>query len=148
MAGHERNGLPKLSALYWQPTRRLSTTRHRALGRTRKYVRVPEADGEEAMVQSLRRYGQLSPVVVCETEGRLLLLGGFKRHAAAGQVPGMDAIWSRRLQAEATTAKAANLHAELDRPAGAGLGRGVDRARAGPRGWALAAGGGSLVGAT
>jgi ParB-like chromosome segregation protein Spo0J len=72
----------------------------------RRY-RLVHRPGEEAMIQSLRRYGQLSPVVVCETEGRLLLLDGFKRHAAAGQVPGMHTIWSRRLEADAATAKAA-----------------------------------------
>jgi ParB-like chromosome segregation protein Spo0J len=72
----------------------------------RRY-RLANRQAEEAMAASLRRHGQLSPVVVCETEGRLLLLDGFKRHAAAGQVKGMHTLWSRRLQVDAATAKAA-----------------------------------------
>jgi ParB-like chromosome segregation protein Spo0J len=69
--------------------------------------RLVHRQAEETMVQSLRRYGQLSPIVVCATEGRLLLLDGFKRHAAAGRVKGMDTLWSRRLEADAAAAKAA-----------------------------------------
>lgn len=69
--------------------------------------RLVHRQAEETMAQSLRRYGQLSPIVVCEAEGRLLLLDGFKRHAAAGRVKGMDALWSRRLEADLAAAKAA-----------------------------------------
>jgi ParB-like chromosome segregation protein Spo0J len=59
------------------------------------------------MVRSLQRYGQLSPVVVCDVDGRVMLVDGFKRHTAAGQIKGMDTLWSRHLQADASTAKAA-----------------------------------------
>ena len=73
----------------------------------RRY-RLQHREGEEAMVRSLRRYGQLAPiVVVCGAEGRMLLVDGFKRHAAASQVPGMHTLWSRHLEADASTAKAA-----------------------------------------
>lgn len=93
-----------MTAYQWGATDRLALAE---IDLDYRRYRLVHRQAEEAMIQSLRRYGQLSPVVVCETEGRLLLLDGFKRHAAAGQVPGMDAIWSRRLQAEAATAKAA-----------------------------------------
>jgi ParB-like chromosome segregation protein Spo0J len=94
----------KMTAYQWGATDRLALAE---IDLDYRRYRLVHRQAEEAMVQSLRRYGQLSPVVVCETEGRLLLLDGFKRHAAAGQAPGMDAIWSRRLQADAATAKAA-----------------------------------------
>jgi len=68
-------------------------------------VRLREA--EQAMLRSLQRYGQLSPVVVCEVEGRLMLVDGFKRHSAARQVSGMETLWSRCLEVDASTAKAA-----------------------------------------
>lgn len=72
----------------------------------RRY-RLQPSGAEEAMARSLRRYGQLSPVVVCQVEGRWLLVDGFKRHAAARQAPGMETLWARRLEADVSTAKAA-----------------------------------------
>jgi ParB-like chromosome segregation protein Spo0J len=72
----------------------------------RRY-RLQPAEAEAQLVRSLQRYGQLSPVVVCELEGRPLLVDGFKRHAAARQVKGMHTLWARRLEADACTAKAA-----------------------------------------
>ena len=35
------------------------------------------------MLQSLQDYGQLSPVVVCQLDGELVLVDGFKRLRAA-----------------------------------------------------------------
>jgi len=72
----------------------------------RRY-RLQGREAEEVMAGSLRRYGQLSPVVVCPLEGRLMLLDGFKRHAAARQVAGMQTLWSRELAADESIAKAA-----------------------------------------
>lgn len=69
--------------------------------------RLQERSAEEAMAGSLRRYGQLSPVVVCPLEGRLMLLDGFKRHAAAREVADMRTLWSRELAVDESTAKAA-----------------------------------------
>lgn len=69
--------------------------------------RLRLAEAEQAMAQSLRRYGQLSPIVVCPVDGRVLLVDGFKRHAAARQVRGMDKLWSRLLAGDGSTAKAA-----------------------------------------
>jgi len=74
-----------------------------SLGRYRLQLR----EAEQAMSQSLRLYGQLSPVVVCEMEGRLMLVDGFKRQVAAPQVPGMETLWWRQLSADNSTAKAA-----------------------------------------
>ena len=55
--------------------------------RYRRYRLVDEA-AEAAMVQSLRRHGQATPVVVCWREETAEVIDGFKRLAAAGQVPG------------------------------------------------------------
>jgi ParB/RepB/Spo0J family partition protein len=72
----------------------------------RRY-RLQRLEAEQVMQRSLQRYGQLSPVVVCEVEGRLMLVDGFKRHAAARQIPRMETLWSRCLEADTSTAKAA-----------------------------------------
>jgi ParB-like chromosome segregation protein Spo0J len=72
----------------------------------RRY-RLQRLEAEQVMLRSLQRYGQLSPVVVCEVEGRLMLVDGFKRHAAARQIPRMETLWSRCLEADTSTAKAA-----------------------------------------
>ena len=53
--------------------------------RFRRYrLSVPEST--QAMAGSLRRYGQMSPVVVCRLDERLVLIDGFKRLAAARRV--------------------------------------------------------------
>ena len=50
--------------------------------RYRRYRLADEA-GERDMVQSLRRHGQITPLVVCRHEETLDVLDGFKRVAAA-----------------------------------------------------------------
>ena len=50
--------------------------------RYRRYRLADEA-GERDMVQSLRRHGQITPLVVCRREETLEVLDGFKRVAAA-----------------------------------------------------------------
>src|ERR1035437_4016844 len=50
--------------------------------RYRRYRLVDEA-GERDMVQSLRRHGQITPLVVCRREETLEVLDGFKRVTAA-----------------------------------------------------------------
>ncbi len=50
--------------------------------RYRRY-RFTDPDAEIAMAGSLRRYGQLSPLVVCLREEAHQVLDGFKRLAAA-----------------------------------------------------------------
>ena len=93
-----------MSSYRWGVTDRLSLDEI-DLGFRRYRLQRPEA--EQAMLGSLRRYGQLSPVVVCDVDGRMVLVDGFKRHAAAIQVKGMDTLWTRHLEADASTAKAA-----------------------------------------
>ena len=68
-----------------------------------------QVDGptRQAMIASLRRFGQLSPVVVCELGGCLVLVDGFKRHEAARDTKGIDRLSARRLEADEPSAKAA-----------------------------------------
>lgn len=65
------------------------------------------AEARQAMVESLRRYGQLSPLVVWPTAGCWVLLDGFKRVEAARQVPELPVLDARLIEADARTAKAA-----------------------------------------
>ena len=61
------------------------------------------------MAGSLRRWGQLSPVVACVRGGQLELLDGFKRWTAARQVAGLTTLSVRVLEVDERTAKAAIL---------------------------------------
>ena len=57
-----------------------------ALGQHYRRYRLADPEAEEAMAGSLRRWGQLSPVVACVRDEQVELLDGFKRYAAARQV--------------------------------------------------------------
>jgi hypothetical protein len=70
--------------------------------------RLADPEAEEAMAGSLRRWGQLAPVVACVRNEQLELLDGFKRQAAARQIPGMT-LSVRVLEVDERTAKAAIL---------------------------------------
>jgi hypothetical protein len=61
----------------------------------------------QAMVQSLGRYGQISPLVVWPVDDAWVLIDGFKRVEAAKQVPGLDTLGARLIDADPKTAKAA-----------------------------------------
>ena len=65
------------------------------------------AEARQAMIQSLGRYGQVSPVVVWRADDAWVLIDGFKRLEAAKQVPGLDTLGARLLDADPKTAKAA-----------------------------------------
>jgi ParB-like chromosome segregation protein Spo0J len=65
------------------------------------------AESRQVMIQSLRRYGQISPVVVWPTAGACVLIDGFKRVEAARQVPGLITLVARLIDADPQTAKAA-----------------------------------------
>jgi ParB/RepB/Spo0J family partition protein len=67
-------------------------------------LHLPEA--ERAMVRSLERYGQLSPVVVCQRQQRYELIDGFKRLGAA-RTAHISHLSARLLEADERTAKAA-----------------------------------------
>jgi ParB-like chromosome segregation protein Spo0J len=68
-------------------------------------LHVPEA--ERAMMKSLERYGQLSPVVVCRRNDRYELVDGFKRLGALRRLPQIDHLSARLMEAEERTVKAA-----------------------------------------
>jgi len=68
-------------------------------------LHVPEA--ERAMARSLKRYGQLSPLVVCQRQERYELIDGFKRLGAARSLAGIEHLSARLLEADERSAKAA-----------------------------------------
>ena len=68
-------------------------------------LHLPEA--ERAMARSLERYGQLSPVVVCQRQDRYELIDGFKRLGAARTLARMSHLFARPMEADERTAKAA-----------------------------------------
>lgn len=53
------------------------------LGERYRRYRLSDPAAEEAMARSLRRYGQIAPVVVCVRDGTAQVVDGFKRLAAA-----------------------------------------------------------------
>jgi hypothetical protein len=80
-----------------------------ALGHSYRRYRLADPPAEEAMAGSLRRWGQLAPVVACPRGPQLELLDGFKRQAAARQVAGLTTLSVRVLEGDERTAKAAIL---------------------------------------
>jgi len=64
-------------------------------------------EGRQAMTRSLSRYGQISPLVVWSAGDAWVLIDGFKRVEAARQVPGLDTLGARLIDADSRTAKAA-----------------------------------------
>jgi ParB-like chromosome segregation protein Spo0J len=80
-----------------------------ALGQGYRCYRLADPPAEEAMAGSLRRWGQLSPVVACVQGQQLQVLDGFKRLAAAPQVAGWTTLSVRVIDVDERTAKAAIL---------------------------------------
>ena len=80
-----------------------------ALGQRYRRYRLADPVAEEAMAGSLRRYGQLSPVVACLRQEQLELIDGFKRLQAAQEVAGMTSLSVRIMAWDDKTAKAAIL---------------------------------------
>ncbi len=68
-------------------------------------LRSPTA--ERVLETSLRRYGQMSPIVVFRWQGRYELIDGFKRLAAARLVRELSALCARVIEADERSAKAA-----------------------------------------
>lgn len=79
------------------------------LGQKYRRYRLADPPAEDAMAGSLRRWGQLSPVVACVRGEELELLDGFKRLAAAQQVAGLTSLSVRVLAVDERMAKAAIL---------------------------------------
>ncbi len=65
------------------------------LGQSYRRYRLADAEAEAAMVHSLRRHGQVSPLVVCWRQETAEVIDGFKRLAAAAQVPGLTTLQCR-----------------------------------------------------
>jgi hypothetical protein len=80
-----------------------------ALGQRYRRYRLADPPAEDAMAGSLRRWGQLAPVVACACGQQLELLDGFKRLAAAQQVAGWATLSVRVVDVDERTAKAAIL---------------------------------------
>ena len=73
---------------------------------------------EKQMTQSLKDYGQVSPVIVCQLEGQTVLVDGFKRLHAARFLKGFTHLTARTLEFDEQAAKAAlfNLNRIVGRP--------------------------------
>jgi ParB-like chromosome segregation protein Spo0J len=69
--------------------------------------RLSDPETARVMLRSLKRYGQISPVVICERAGVVELVDGFKRLAAARQIRGMNTLSARFLELSEAHAKAA-----------------------------------------
>lgn len=69
--------------------------------------RLQLAADETAMLESLKRFGQISPVVVCLEKENLVLIDGFKRLRAARQLRGTLTLTARRVDMDERRAKAA-----------------------------------------
>lgn len=80
--------------------------------------RLSQPKLEQQMLKSLRDYGQLSPVVVCQLDGRPVLVDGFKRLRAARTLKGHEQLFARYLESDEQGAKAAifNLNRVTGRP--------------------------------
>jgi ParB/RepB/Spo0J family partition protein len=76
------------------------------LGLAYRRYRLPDPEAEAAMAGSLRRYGQLTPLVVCPRQEAYEVLDGFKRLAAARAL-GWGAVGVRIWSADDRAAKAA-----------------------------------------
>jgi ParB family transcriptional regulator, chromosome partitioning protein len=88
------------------------------LGQRYRRYRLADPDAEEAMAGSLRRWGQLAPVVACVRDDKFELIDGFKRLAAARQIRELPSLSVRVLEVDERTAKAAILGLNRDqRPA-------------------------------
>ena len=69
--------------------------------------RLSQPKLEKSMAQSLERYGQLSPIVICVHEDNPVLIDGFKRLSAARKLKGIPCLAARRMEVDEQGAKAA-----------------------------------------
>lgn len=69
--------------------------------------RLHDARQERQIGQSLERYGQLAPVVICLWEDAYVLIDGFKRVRAARNLRGLTQLQARRMEVDEQGAKAA-----------------------------------------
>jgi len=104
--------------LNWPPEEVRPLLLERFDERLRRY-RLAQPKLEQSMAQSLRRYGQVSPVVICLQDDECVLIDGFKRLVAARTLQGMTRLTARRMDVDEPGAKAAiyNLNCIAGRPA-------------------------------
>ena len=69
--------------------------------------RLSPPEAEREIVESLRRYGQIAPVVVCLCDGEFLLIDGFKRLTATRSIKGFETLRTRAMECDERSAKAA-----------------------------------------
>jgi ParB-like chromosome segregation protein Spo0J len=84
------------------------------LGERYRRYRLGDPPGEEAMAGSLRRWGQLSPVVACMRDERFEVIDGFKRLTAARRIGELVSLSVRVLDVDEPLAKAAILGLNRD----------------------------------
>lgn len=84
------------------------------LGERYRRYRLGDPPGEEAMAGSLRRWGQLSPVVACVRDERYEVIDGFKRLTAARRIGELVSLSVRVLDVDEPLAKAAILGLNRD----------------------------------
>lgn len=77
------------------------------LGERYRRYRLADVRAEEAMAQSLARWGQLAPVVVCRREEQWQIVDGFKRLAAARVLDWPSLVVRQLESADERTVKAA-----------------------------------------
>ena len=81
--------------------------------------RLTQPKLEQQMAQSIERYGQISPIVVCLQDEDHVVIDGFKRLRAARTLKGFTSLLARRMDVDEQGAKAAiyNLNRIGARPA-------------------------------
>jgi hypothetical protein len=85
-----------------------------ALSQHYQRYRLADPEAEEAMAGSLRRWGQLAPVVACVRDAKVELVDGFKRWTAARQIRELASLSVRVLVMDEQQAKAAILSLNRD----------------------------------
>lgn len=80
--------------------------------------RLAQPKLEQSMARSLKRYGQVSPIVVCVHDDAYVIIDGFKRLHAARTLKGVSCLSARRMDVDEQGAKAAlyNLNSITSRP--------------------------------
>jgi len=69
--------------------------------------RLAQPKQEQHMIQSIERYGQISPIVVCLHDADCVVIDGFKRLRAARTLKGFTQLDARRMDVDEQGAKAA-----------------------------------------
>ena len=70
------------------------------IGEAYRRYRLAAPEAEAAMARSLRRYGQMSPIVVCLRQERPEVIDCFKRLAAARTISGWHQLNARRVEVD------------------------------------------------